>query len=91
MFFSKRILGILQNFQKKISERLFGGCSEKKFFFEKNFIFVLAVGRSGAERRRSRSGVERSPTAKTKIKCFFKKKKVFSEQPPKSRDEMFFF
>jgi hypothetical protein len=40
------ILGILQNFQKKISEGLFGGCSEKK---------------------------------------------VFSEKPPKSRDEMFFF
>ena len=77
--------GILQNFSKKnISSRLFGGFSEKTFFFlKKHFIFVLAVGlRSTPLRLRLRSAPLR-PTAKTKIK-------FFSEQPPKSRSEIFF-
>jgi hypothetical protein len=83
---------ILQNFSKKnISSRLFGGFSEKTFFFlKKHFIFVLAVGlRSTPLRLRLRSAPLR-PTAKTKIKFFSKKKKFFQNSHQKVVPKFFF-
>ena len=76
--------GSCKIFKKKFSERLFGGCSKKIFF-----VF-LALGRSGAERRRSRSGAEWSPAAKKTKKSFFQKKKSFFRIASKKSFRKFF-